>query len=159
MFDPNRKRTRNPEIEQRAEMTIIVRTLIRALLPLLLVFGAYIVSYGHLTPGGGFQGGMIIVGAVMSFYLAYGYNIVRRFHEEELDIAEHIGALIYILVGLIGIFAGVSFLNNVIRDGPPGSFLSGGIIFLLNFTVGFKVAAGTLLVLLILLKSLQKGNF
>jgi multicomponent Na+:H+ antiporter subunit B len=159
MFDPNRKRTRTAEVEQRAEMTVIVRTLIRALLPLLLVFGTYIISYGHLTPGGGFQGGMIIVGAVMSFYLAYGYSIVRRFHEEELDVAEHIGALIYILVGLIGIFAGLSFLNNVIRGGTPGSFLSGGIIFLLNFTVGFKVAAGTLLVLLILLKSLQKGNF
>jgi energy-converting hydrogenase B subunit I len=159
MFDPNRKKTRTPDIEQQAEMTVIVRTLIRALLPLLLVFGIYVISYGHLTPGGGFQGGMIIVGAVMSFYLAYGYNIVRRFHEEELDIAEHTGALVYILVGLIGVFAGLSFLNNTIRGGAPGSFLSGGIIFLLNFTVGFKVAAGTLLVLLILLKSLQKGNF
>lgn len=159
MFDPNRKRTRTPEVEQRAEMTVIVRTLIRALLPLLLVFGVYVVSYGHLTPGGGFQGGMIIVGAVMSFYLAYGYNIVRRFHEEDLDLAEHIGALTYILIGLIGVFAGFSFLNNVIRGGTAGAFLSGGIIFLLNFTVGFKVAAGTLLVLLILLKSLQKGNF
>jgi hypothetical protein len=50
-------------------------------------------------------------------------------------------------------------LNNALRGGIPGTFLSGGIIFLLNFIVGFKVAAGTLLVLLILLKSLQKGNF
>src|SRR5215207_3563498 len=159
MFDPNRQRTRKREIEQRQEMTVVVRTLVRALLPLLLVFGAYIVSYGHLTPGGGFQGGMIIVGAVMSFYLAYGYNIVRHIHEEELDLAEHIGALTYIMIGLIGGFAGLSFLSNAIRGGTPGSFLSGGIIFLLNFTVGFKVAAGTLLVLLILLKSLQKGDF
>src|SRR5688572_18290863 len=159
MFDPNRKKTRTPVIEQQAEMTVVVRTLIRALLPLLLVFGIYGISYGHLTPGGGFQGGMIIVGAVMSFYLAYGYNIVRRFHEEDLDIAEHIGALSYILVGLIGVFAGLSFLNNAIRGGEAGTFLSGGIIFLLNFIVGFKVASGTLLVLLILLKSLQKGDF
>lgn len=159
MFEPSRQRKHTREIEQRQEMTVVVRTLIRALLPLLLIFGAYIVSYGHVTPGGGFQGGMIIVGAVMSFYLAYGYNIVRRFEEEDLDIAEHIGALSYILVGLIGVFAGLSFLNNTLRGGIPGTFLSGGIIFLLNFIVGFKVAAGTLLVLLILLKSLQKGNF
>src|SRR5215217_7521564 len=100
MFDPNRRKTRGQVIEQQAEMTVIVRTLIRALLPLLLVFGMYIISYGHLTPGGGFQGGMIIVGAVMSFYLAYGYNIVRHIHEEELDLAEHIGALTYIMIGL-----------------------------------------------------------
>jgi energy-converting hydrogenase B subunit I len=159
MFEPNRQRIRPREIEQRQEMTVVIRTLTRALLPLLLVFGAYIVSYGHLTPGGGFQGGMIIVGAVMSFYLAYGYNSVRRFHEEDLDIAEHIGALSYILVGLIGVFVGLSFLNNALRGGTPGTFLSGGIIFLLNFIVGFKVASGTLLVLLILLKSLQKGDF
>src|SRR5688572_8612668 len=159
MFEPNRQRKRLREIEQRQEMTVVIRTLTRALLPLLLVFGVYIVSYGHLTPGGGFQGGMIIVGAVMSFYLAYGYNSVRHFHEEDLDIAEHIGALSYILVGLIGVFVGLSFLNNVLRGGTPGTFLSGGIIFLLNFIVGFKVASGTLLVLLILLKSLQKGDF
>jgi multicomponent Na+:H+ antiporter subunit B len=159
MFDPNRKKTRTPVIEQQAEMTVVVRTLIRALLPLLLVFGIYGMTFGHLTPGGGFQSGMIIVGAVMSFYLAYGYNIVRRFHEEELDIAEHIGALFYVLIGFIGVFAGLSFLNNSIRGGTPGTFLSGGIILLLNFVVGFKVATGTLLVLLILLKSLQKGNF
>jgi multicomponent Na+:H+ antiporter subunit B len=107
MFEPTRQRKHTRQIEERQEMTVVVRTLIRALLPLLLIFGAYIVSYGHVTPGGGFQGGMIIVGAVMSFYLAYGYNIVRRFEEEDLDIAEHIGALSYILVGLIGIFAGL----------------------------------------------------
>ncbi len=146
------------QVETRVEMTVMVRIIIRSLLPLILVFGAYIITYGHLTPGGGFQGGMIIVGAVMSFYLAYGYNITRRFEEDDLDLAEHIGALMYLLIGLVGLFAGLSFLTNIVRGGAPGSLLSGGIIFLLNFVVGFKVAAGTLLVLLILLEVLQKGT-
>lgn len=153
------RRVRRRQIEHQSEMTVIVRTLIRALLPTIMTFGVYIISYGHLTPGGGFQGGMIIVGAVMSFYLAYGYNIVRRFPEDNLDLAEHIGALAYLLIGMVGVFAGLSFLNNALRGGEAGSFLSGGIVFALNFVVGFKVAAGTLLVLLILLKSLQKGDF
>lgn len=151
-------RRRPRQLEQRTEMTIIVRTIIRGLLPVLVVFGAYIITYGHLTPGGGFQGGMIIVGAVMSFYLAYGYNIMRQFREEDLDLTEHIGALSYLLVGLIGIFAGGTFLYNVLKGGLPGNLLSGGIIFILNLVVGLKVASGTLLVLLILLESLQKGE-
>lgn len=152
------RRTVRRQIERQAEMTVMVRTIIRGLLPVLLVFGAYIVTYGHLTPGGGFQGGMIIVGTVMSFYLAYGYNIMRRFREEDLDLAEHIGALSYLFTGLLGVALGTLFLTNVIRGGEPGSLLSGGIILVLNFVVGLKVASGTLLVLLILLESLQKGE-
>ncbi len=140
------------------EMTVLVRTIIRALLPVLVTFGLYIVTYGHLTPGGGFQGGMVTVGAVMSFYLAYGYNIMRQFEEEDLHLGEHIGALAYLFTGLLGIFAGLSFLTNVLRGGTPGTLLSGGIILVLNFVVGLKVAAGTLLVLLILLEALQKGE-
>jgi multisubunit Na+/H+ antiporter MnhB subunit len=153
-----RRRIMRRQIERQAEMTIIVRTLVRGLLPILLIFGVYIVTFGHLTPGGGFQGGMIIVGTVMSFYLAYGYNIMRRFHEEDLDLTEHIGALAYLFTGLLGVFFGTLFLTNVIRGGTPGSLLSGGIILVLNFVVGLKVASGTLLVLLILLESLQKGE-
>jgi energy-converting hydrogenase B subunit I len=153
-----RRRIQRQHIERQAEMTVIVRTIIRGLLPVLLAFGVYIVTYGHLTPGGGFQGGMIIVGTVMSFYLAYGYNIVREFREEDLDLTEHIGALAYLFVGLLGVFAGTLFLTNVIKGGEPGSLLSGGIILVLNFVVGLKVASGTLLVLLILLESLQKGE-
>jgi multicomponent Na+:H+ antiporter subunit B len=152
------RRVRRRRIESQAEMTVMTRTIIRSLLPIVLVFGAYIVTYGHLTPGGGFQGGMILVGAVMSFYLAYGYNIVRRFSDETLDIAEHIGALIYLLVGLAALIAGYSFLANIIKGGVPGALLSGGIVPLLNLAVGFKVAAGTLVVLLILLEALRKGD-
>jgi multicomponent Na+:H+ antiporter subunit B len=151
--EPTRRR-----IESRAEMTVMVRTIIRSLLPIVLVFAIYILTYGHLTPGGGFQGGMILVGAVMSFYLAYGYHIVRRFSDEALDIAEHIGALIYLLVGLAALVAGRPFLANIIAGGEKGSLLSGGIVPVLNFAVGFKVAAGTLVVLLILLEALQKGD-
>src|SRR4051812_42344641 len=110
-----RRRVRSRQYVARAEMTVIVRTIVRGLLPVLLVFGVYIVTYGHLTPGGGFQGGMIIVGAAMSFYLAYGYNIMRQFREEDLDLLEHIGALGYLFTGLLGVFGGTLFLTNVIK--------------------------------------------
>jgi multisubunit Na+/H+ antiporter MnhB subunit len=157
MGQTQRGRARRRAIEVNAEMTVMVRTIIRSLLPLVLIFGAYILTYGHLTPGGGFQGGMILVGAVMSFYLAYGYDVVRRIRDEELDLVEHIGALMYLLTGIVGLLFGAAFLSNVIKGGEPGSLLSGGIVPILNFVVGFKVTAGTLIVLLILLEALRKG--
>jgi multicomponent Na+:H+ antiporter subunit B len=151
------RRRRERQVEWRAEMTVIVRVLVRSLLPIVLVFGAYITSYGHLTPGGGFQGGMILVGAVMSIYLAYGYNAIRRIDDEDLDLLEHLGALIYLVIGGVGLLAGAAFLANVLPVGQIGTLLSGGIVFVLNLTVGFKVAAGSLIVLLILLEALRKG--
>ncbi len=157
MTQTPRRRRRERQLEWRAEMTVIVRTLIRFLLPLVLVFGAYIISYGHLTPGGGFQGGMILVGAVMSVYLAYGYDSIRRIDDEDLDLAEHLGALLYVVVGLVGVGLGGAFLTNVFPTGHLGALFSGGIVFVLNLAVGFKVAAGTLIVLLILLEALRKG--
>lgn len=157
MDHPQKGRAKKRALEVSAEMTVMVRTIIRSLLPLVLVFGAYILTYGHLTPGGGFQGGMILVGAVMSFYLAYGYDIVRRFRDEDLDLTEHVGALMYLLIGIVGLIAGAAFLSNVIRGGDPGSLLSGGIVPVLNFVVGFKVTAGTLIVILILIEALRKG--
>jgi multicomponent Na+:H+ antiporter subunit B len=63
----------------------------------------------------------------------------------------------YVLIGIVGLMVGASFLSNVFRGGVPGTLLSGGIIPILNFVVGFKVTAGTLIVLLILLESLRKG--
>src|SRR5687768_15474104 len=157
MGQTQRDRARKRALEANAEMTVMVRTIIRSLLPLVLVFGAYILTYGHTTLGGGFQGGMILVGAVMSFYLAFGYDFLRRLRDEDLDIAEHIGALTYVLIGVAGLIGGEAFLSNVFRGGTPGTLLSAGIIPMLNFVVGFKVAAGTLIVLLILLESLRKG--
>jgi multicomponent Na+:H+ antiporter subunit B len=158
MIDVTERRVKRRHIESRAEMTVIIRTIIRSLLPVVLIFGIYIITYGHLTPGGGFQGGMAIVGAVMSFYLAYGYARVRGILHEDLDLLEHSGALAYLLIGLAGLFAGTTFLNNWLRGGTPGSLFSGGVVFLLNLVVGVKVAAGTLLVMLILLAALQKGE-
>lgn len=158
MIEVTPRRVKRRYTESRAEMTVIVRTIIRVLLPIVLVFCAYNLTYGHLTPGGAFQGGIALVGAVMSFYLAYGYEMVRGFLHEDLDVIEHITALAYLVIGLLGLVAGAHFLSNVFKGGTPGNLISSGVVFLLNLVVGILVAAGTLLVLLILVGSLQKGE-
>ena len=153
------QRDRKPVLRQQSseELSVLVRTIIRSLLPIVMIFGLYIISYGHLTPGGGFQGGIILVGAIISFYLAYGYNILLRFSELELELVEAGAILIFMFFGLLGLF-GHNFLDNLLRGGIPGSLLSGGFIPILNITVGIKVAAGTLLVIVVLLETLRKGE-
>lgn len=158
MDNATKRELRQRQSEPGETMPLMVRTITRLLLPFVLVFGFYITSYGHLTPGGGFQGGMILVGAVVSFYLAYGYIFLRRFDHDDLDLAEHASMLLFLLVGLLGSFSGDGFLGNFLRGGQPSSLPSGGTIPLLNFTVAFKVASGTLIVILILLEALKKGE-
>lgn len=144
--------------EEREEMTVVVRTITRFLLPFTVVFGLYLVAYGHLSPGGGFQGGIVLAGAVMTLYIAFGYNAAHLFDEQQLDDAEHWGALGYLAVGLLGIAVGGLFLQNVLPTGVPGTFLSGGILPILSGVVGLKVASGTLLVIMALLDALKRGE-
>jgi multicomponent Na+:H+ antiporter subunit B len=139
------------------ELSVLVRTIVRAVLPIALLFGFYIISYGHLSPGGGFQGGMILVGAVVAFYLAYGYNILQRFHHSTLELVEAGAILLFLVIGLFGLF-GRGFLDNLLPDGIAGNLLSGGFLPILNFAVGLKVAAGTLFVVIVLLETLRKGE-
>ncbi len=136
---------------------MLVRVIVRALLPLLLLFGFYIISYGHLSPGGGFQGGMILAGAVVTFYLAFGYQILERFSHLTLELVEAAAILLFFAVGLVGLF-GRGFLDNLLPSGIPGNLLSGGFVPVLNFVVGLKVAAGTLLIIVVLLETLRKGE-
>ena len=154
-----RRRKRDFELRptQPEEMSVLVRTIIRSVLPIALIYGFYIISYGHLTPGGGFQGGMILVGAVVTFYLAYGYNILLRFSDEGLELVEAGAILAFLALGLLGML-GRGFLDNLLRGGIPGSLLSGGYLPILNFTVGLKVAAGTLFLIIVLLEALRKGE-
>ncbi len=145
-------RRMHPEV-----MSVLVRTIARSLLPIVTIFALYIISYGHLTPGGGFQGGMILVGAVMTFYLAYGYSVLRRYPDHTLELVESGAILVFLFIGLIGLFGG-SFLDNLLKGGLRGTLLSGGNVPILNFVVGLKVASGTLFVVVILLEALRKGE-
>lgn len=140
------------------EMQLVVRATVRLLLPFILVFAMYIVSYGHLTPGGGFQGGMILVGGAMAFYLAHGYIFLRRFDQESLDLAEHAGILAFLFTGLMGLVFARTFLENILPRGQITSLLSAGTVPLLNAAVAFKVASGTLIVLLILVQALKRDE-
>jgi multicomponent Na+:H+ antiporter subunit B len=110
---------------------------------LLLLVGLETVTHGTLTPGGGFQGGVILASAFYVVYLGTSYRTVERFQPPLLlEASDGVGASGYVLIGLLGLLAGTDFLSNVIGLGAAGDLLSGGTIWALNMVVGAEVAGG-----------------
>ena len=128
-------------------MGLIVKTSARVIIPLIGIFGAYIVMHGHLTPGGGFQGGATIAGAGILFLVAFGLDEMERNYNKSLYSAlEGIGGLAFLGVAMLGM--GIAFFYNTLwHNGPffngkPGTLLSAGFLPIMNLAVGLKVFTG-----------------
>jgi multicomponent Na+:H+ antiporter subunit B len=110
---------------------------------LLVLFGIYVILHGHMTPGGGFQGGVILGTAAPMIYMAAEYDTYAKLSPVALmEFGHGVGAAAYVAIGLLGVIVGQVFLANVLPLGSAGHFLSGGTIPLINDTVGFEVAIG-----------------
>jgi multicomponent Na+:H+ antiporter subunit B len=114
----------------------LVRTGSYLLLAPVLLFGAYIFIHGHLTPGGGFQGGAVVASAVLMMLLA---DRDRHLPHGLLSWIESLSGLAYVLVGFIGLFAAGSFLANSVPLGEWGDLFSGGLIPVIYVLIGLKV--------------------
>ena len=124
-------------------------------LPILLTLGLYIIIHGHLSPGGGFQGGVLIAGAIAIIYIGYGFKGVNKgIAANTFKIAEDIGTLGFIILAFIGLIGSGVIFGNILEKGNPGDLFSSGSIFLMNFAVGFKVFAGISFLLLIMIANL-----
>jgi multicomponent Na+:H+ antiporter subunit B len=146
------ERTRAPEDEaagRRAPATsLTVRVTGLGLVPPTILIGLYIVAHGHQTPGGGFQGGVILATALLLTYLTTDYMTMREVGPTWLsELAEGIGAAGFALVGVAGLVAGGAFFENFLGKGTPGELLSAGTILVSNFAVGLAVTGGFALML------------
>ena len=114
------------------------------LLPFALVYLIYVILHGHLSPGGGFQGGVLVVAVVVLIYLAHGYETtVRCLSGNLLHDTEGIASVVYVALALMGVAAGAQFCQNILyRQGAIGDLYSTGTILLMNITVGVKVFTG-----------------
>jgi multicomponent Na+:H+ antiporter subunit B len=120
-----------------------VRLLGVALVPATTIFGLYMLTHGAVSPGGGFQGGVVLASVPLVVYLCAGARTYLRIAPPALAKAgEGSGAAGYVVIGLLGVIAGKHFLENVLPLGTPGDVWSAGTIFFLNLTVGVAVAAG-----------------
>jgi multisubunit Na+/H+ antiporter MnhB subunit len=137
----------------------IIKSCANITLPIALILGIYVILHGHLSPGGGFQGGVIIAGAVAIVLIAYGYTgVTTVFNAERTKVAEDIGAVGYVFVAALGLIYGVTFCANVIWHGIPGKLFSSGTIFFMNFAVGFKVTAGIGFLLIMMIVNLYQDS-
>ncbi len=127
-------------------MSILVGRSIGFLTPFFWLFPIYVILNGHLSPGGGFQGGVSISVLVIVLSVAFGSEYTaNRLSLERLGFAESAAALGFILVGLVGVLQGATFLANAaagVPVGHPGELISAGIVAVLNIVIGCKVAAG-----------------
>ncbi len=113
-----------------------------------VLLGIYVVTHGHLTPGGGFQGGVILATAPMLIYLVGEYRTMRAVSPTSLvEVAEAVGAAGFVVVGLAAMIAGAAFLTNFLPLGRIGSLASAGTLPLIEVSVGLEVAAGFMLIL------------
>jgi len=128
---------------RRAPDSDAVRVLGVWLVPLTVSFGLYMISHGAVSPGGGFQGGVVLATAPLVIYLCATAKTFLRIAPPWLTkAAEAIGAGGYVVIGCLGVLAGKQFLENVLPLGTPGAAWSSGTILFLNLTVGIAVAAG-----------------
>ena len=136
-----------------------VRITSLALIPVTVLFGIYVITHGQITPGGGFQGGVILATAPLLVYLCAEYDQFRKALPLRLAaLSECIGAAAYILIGGLGLTVGGVFLQNVLPLGPNGSVTGGGIVPMIDLGVGFEVSGGLSLALLVYLEELVENK-
>ena len=150
-----------------AGMSVIVRTVTRFVYGLILVFGFYVIMHGHLTPGGGFQGGAVVASAFALLLVAFGAaGLKGRLNVHLLQNLEEIGALAFLGLAFAGI--GTAFFYNLFANsglvfgdpiplGPnPGALTTGGTLPFMNWAVGLKVMTGLASVVIIMLIGSRK---
>ncbi len=122
-----------------------LRALAMLLIPGLIAIGVYIVVHGQLTPGGGFQGGLILAAAPLAVLLAGRYMRMKIVAPTTLvEIGDALGAAGYALVGLSGLVLTGIFFRNFLPFGIPGHLLSGGQIDVASVAVGLEVSGAFL---------------
>ena len=161
-------------------MSKIVKTMSGIVFPLIVIFGLYVIAHGHLTPGGGFQGGAVVASACVMIIVAYGSAwTMKKIKEKHLSIFESLGAIGFIGLGFFGlILADKVFFDNfilgtnglglifnntpfIIEEGvrvAVSDINTAGVLPLMNFAVGLKVIAGLFAIVLVMAYATNKSK-
>lgn len=125
-----------------------LRVSMQAMVGIMIVFGVYIAAHGQLTPGGGFQGGVILASAPLVVYLSGDVKAFEGIISSPLvKLAESGGAAGYAMIGTAALFFGAHFLTNIIPLGTTGDLFSSGTIAVISACVGMEIAGGFVLLM------------
>ncbi|MFC1804474.1 MnhB domain-containing protein [Candidatus Omnitrophota bacterium] len=124
-------------------MTLIVKTVTKLTVGIILLYGIYIVLHGHISPGGGFAGGVIIALSFIHLMLAFGREtVLKKLSQARASFVESLGAVMFLSIALLGFAGGYFFLNFFADKGEPFKLFSAGFIPLANIAISLKVGAG-----------------
>ncbi|MDD1678343.1 MAG: sodium:proton antiporter [Methanomicrobiales archaeon] len=150
-------------------MSKIVRTGSDLMYPFIFIFGWYVIMHGHLTPGGGFQGGAVVATGAALVIVAYSYQEVNAMIKKAILMFQESGGLVlFIGAGLAGMILGFPFFYNWLANsgslfgmsvipGPnPGELNTAGFLPLMNIAVGTEVWGGLTIVILYMLSGVEK---
>lgn len=132
-------RPSNAPQQPRAPVSELLSTGSRALTPLILLLGVYVFVNGHLTPGGGFQGGAIVASGMLLLLLA---DPLKHFSHQLIAMLESLSGLLFVGIGVLGILLAGGFLDNrLLPIGQLGELFSAGVIPIIYSLIGLKVGA------------------
>lgn len=141
-------------------LSFIVKRTLGIITPFIALFGIYVITHGHLSPGGGFQGGVILAAISIIFNIVYGSAFdYRTYSPQTKTVFETAGALFFLAVGFAGVILEGSFLSNLgFLSSESGTLVSAGSIFYLNLGVGLKIGAGLAVIFYSMIqKNLEEG--
>jgi multicomponent Na+:H+ antiporter subunit B len=140
------RKRREGEYEPRDEVrSDAIRALGALVAPAVFVLGLWVVAFGYVTPGGGFQGGVIVAGAFLLVYVAGGYAQFQTLTPHSpTEMTGSLGAGAFAVLGFAGLAASGAFLANFLGLGRTGTLYSGGSVPLVNGAVAVEVAAATI---------------
>lgn len=135
------------KVQDQLELSATVRATAIPTILFTVCFGFYIGLHGQLTPGGGFQAGVILASVPFLLYVCENTESFRRITSHTaVEVVEALGAGSYVLIGLAPLLAGIPFLTNFLPLGTTGDVFSSGTIALISACIGFEVTAAFLLV-------------
>ncbi len=144
------------------KMSRVVRTVADIMVVPIIVFGIYLIIHGHLTPGGGFQGGAVVASSTALLIVSYGSF---RDYKKDFSSLESMSLTLFILLAILGILLGATMFYNfgagtgglfggTVPEGiNPGYINTGGTIPMMNIMVGLEVTAALSLILWMMAKS------
>jgi multisubunit Na+/H+ antiporter MnhB subunit len=142
-------------------MTIIVKKTSQLIAGMIFMYGIYIIVHGHLTPGGGFAGGVVVAGSLIVIILAYGGDFLKLVREKTgTTLVESAATILVIMIAVAGLLFGSKiFFNNFLPKGIVGHLVSAGVLPLYNIFIGTEVAASIFIIFLslIIFKEESKG--
>ena len=147
------------KVPDAAPLSPTVRAVALPCAALTVIFGFYIALHGQLTPGGGFQGGVILATAPVLIYLSENMKAFQRIASHRaVEVLEAAAAGGYAIIGVVALFFGMPLLTNVLPLGTTGNVFSSGTIALISAMVGFEVTASFLLVVHTYLQEIILGG-